>query len=55
MIELAVVIGRRCRDGSVEEALENVFGYTIANDVSARTADWGISEVVDGRNDFHGG
>ena len=36
--ELAVVIGRRCRNVSREEALSYVLGYTCANDVSAR--DW---------------
>ncbi|TVR49128.1 MAG: 5-carboxymethyl-2-hydroxymuconate isomerase [Puniceicoccaceae bacterium] len=36
--ELAVVIGRRCKNLSPAEALDAVFGYTIANDVSAR--DW---------------
>lgn len=34
--ELAVVIGQRCRHLSEEEALEAVFGYTVANDVTAR-------------------
>jgi 2-keto-4-pentenoate hydratase/2-oxohepta-3-ene-1,7-dioic acid hydratase in catechol pathway len=34
--ELAVVIGRPGRDISEERALEHVFGYTVANDVSAR-------------------
>ncbi|MDP3969628.1 MAG: fumarylacetoacetate hydrolase family protein [Nocardioides sp.] len=34
--ELAVVIGRICRDVPVEKALEVVFGYTVANDVTAR-------------------
>jgi len=36
--ELAVVIDRRCRNVSVEEALDYVFGYTVCNDVSARDA-----------------
>jgi 2-keto-4-pentenoate hydratase/2-oxohepta-3-ene-1,7-dioic acid hydratase in catechol pathway len=36
--ELAVVIGRRCKNVAVEEALQAVLGYTCANDVSAR--DW---------------
>ena len=36
--ELAVVIGRRCKNVSRARALENVLGYTCANDVSAR--DW---------------
>jgi 2-keto-4-pentenoate hydratase/2-oxohepta-3-ene-1,7-dioic acid hydratase in catechol pathway len=35
-VELAVVIGRRIRDAGEDEALEAVFGYTAANDVSAR-------------------
>ena len=34
--ELALVIGQRCRHLSEEEALEAVFGYTVANDVTAR-------------------
>jgi len=34
--ELAVVIGETARKVSEAEALEYVFGYTIANDVSAR-------------------
>jgi acylpyruvate hydrolase len=34
--ELAVVMGRRARHVSVENALDYVAGYTIVNDVSAR-------------------
>lgn len=34
--ELAVVIGRPCRDVVAAKAAENILGYTIANDVSAR-------------------
>lgn len=34
--ELAVVIGKRARDVSEEKAMDCVFGYTCANDVSAR-------------------
>jgi 2-keto-4-pentenoate hydratase/2-oxohepta-3-ene-1,7-dioic acid hydratase in catechol pathway len=33
--ELGIVIGRRCRDASVEEAAEAIFGYTLVNDVTA--------------------
>ena len=36
--ELAVVIGRRCRNVSRNAALDYVLGYTCGNDVSAR--DW---------------
>jgi len=34
--EIAVVIGRECRNVSVDQALEHVAGLTIANDLSAR-------------------
>ncbi|MEQ9454913.1 MAG: fumarylacetoacetate hydrolase family protein [Phycisphaeraceae bacterium] len=35
-VELAVVIGKRGRDIPEAQALEHVFGYTVANDISAR-------------------
>lgn len=35
-VELAVVIGTRARDVAEADALGHVFGYTVANDVSAR-------------------
>jgi 2-keto-4-pentenoate hydratase/2-oxohepta-3-ene-1,7-dioic acid hydratase in catechol pathway len=35
-LELAAVIGRRCRDVRAEDALDCVFGFTIWNDMSAR-------------------
>ena len=38
--ELAVVIGKACKNVSRDNALDYVFGYTAANDVSAR--DWQI-------------
>lgn len=34
--ELAVVIGKKCRNVSEADALDYVLGYTIGNDVSAR-------------------
>nr|VFK63770.1 MAG: 2-keto-4-pentenoate hydratase/2-oxohepta-3-ene-1,7-dioic acid hydratase (catechol pathway) [Candidatus Kentron sp. TUN] len=34
--ELAVVIGKTARDVQESDALNHVFGYTVANDVSAR-------------------
>ena len=34
--ELAVVIGRPCKDVPAARAAENILGYTIGNDVSAR-------------------
>jgi len=35
-VELAVIIGRRGKDISIEDAFDYVAGYTILNDVSAR-------------------
>lgn len=37
-VELAVVIGKPCKDVTESEALEYVLGYTVANDLSTR--DW---------------
>ena len=34
--ELAVVIGRPCKDVPAAQAADNILGYTIGNDVSAR-------------------
>jgi 2-keto-4-pentenoate hydratase/2-oxohepta-3-ene-1,7-dioic acid hydratase in catechol pathway len=34
--ELAVVIGRICRDVPADQATDVIFGYTIGNDVTAR-------------------
>ncbi|TVP79246.1 MAG: FAA hydrolase family protein [Puniceicoccaceae bacterium] len=36
--ELAVIIGKRCKNVAAKDALDYVLGYTCANDVSAR--DW---------------
>lgn len=35
-VELAIVIGRICKDVPLNRASEVIFGYTIANDVTAR-------------------
>jgi 2-keto-4-pentenoate hydratase/2-oxohepta-3-ene-1,7-dioic acid hydratase in catechol pathway len=37
-VELAIVIGRTCKNASRQDALSYVLGYTCANDVSTR--DW---------------
>ena len=37
-VELAVIIGRRCRNVPADRAVEHILGYCVANDVSAR--DW---------------
>jgi 2-keto-4-pentenoate hydratase/2-oxohepta-3-ene-1,7-dioic acid hydratase in catechol pathway len=41
-MELAIVIGRPGRDIPKSEALDHVAGYTIMNDVSARSMSWGV-------------
>ncbi len=44
--ELAVVIGKRCKNVSTADALDYVLGYTAANDVSARDwqREWGSNQ-----------
>jgi 2-keto-4-pentenoate hydratase/2-oxohepta-3-ene-1,7-dioic acid hydratase in catechol pathway len=49
-VELAAVIGRRLRDVAVEEALDGVFGYTAANDVSARDLQFSDEQWVRGKS-----
>lgn len=34
--ELAIIIGKKCKNVSADEAEDVIFGYTIANDISAR-------------------
>lgn len=47
--ELAVVIGRRCRGVAREEALDCVFGYCNANDISARDLQFRTSQFLLGK------
>ncbi len=47
--ELAVVIGRTAKDVSTSDALDVVAGYTIADDVSARSVDYGYPRDVEDR------
>jgi 2-keto-4-pentenoate hydratase/2-oxohepta-3-ene-1,7-dioic acid hydratase in catechol pathway len=49
-VELAVVVGRRMRQVSVDDALGHVFGYTVANDVSARDLQFGDGQWVRGKS-----
>ncbi|MDI6600827.1 MAG: fumarylacetoacetate hydrolase family protein [Thermoanaerobacteraceae bacterium] len=35
-VELAVIIGKKAKNISTDEALDYVFGYTVANDVTAK-------------------
>lgn len=51
--ELTFVVGRRCRNVPAEETASVLFGYTCANDVSARdlqnqTSQWGAGKAFDG-------
>jgi len=51
--ELGVVIGTRCRNVKKADALAQVFGYTIVNDVTARTVQqthkqWFLGKSLDG-------
>lgn len=51
-VELAAVIGKRCKGVSESEALSFVAGYSILNDVSARdlqmqTSQWGAGKAID--------
>lgn len=49
-VELAVVIGRRVRRVGEDEALDAVFGYTAANDVSARDLQFADQQWVRGKS-----
>jgi 2-keto-4-pentenoate hydratase/2-oxohepta-3-ene-1,7-dioic acid hydratase in catechol pathway len=51
-VELAVVIGREGRDIAERDALDYVFGYTIANDVSVRDVQrtWHGGQWFKGKN-----
>lgn len=51
--ELAVVIGKKARNVKAEQALDYIFGYTIVNDISARTIQlrhkqWYFGKSLDG-------
>lgn len=51
--ELTFVISRRCRNVAAEDTASVLFGYTCANDVSARdlqnqTSQWGAGKAFDG-------
>lgn len=47
--ELAVVIGRRAKRVSEEQALDYVFGYSLIDDVSARDLQFGDGQWVRGK------
>lgn len=52
-VELGIIIGKECKDVSVEQALDYVAGYTVVNDFSARdlqmkTPQWMLGKISDG-------
>ncbi len=49
-VELAVIIGERMRSVPVVDALGGVFGYTVANDVSARDLQLGDGQWLRGKS-----
>lgn len=49
-IELAVIIGRDCKNISEEEADNVVFGYMILNDISARDIQYGDKQFTRGKS-----
>ncbi|NWF90683.1 MAG: fumarylacetoacetate hydrolase family protein [Ignavibacteriaceae bacterium] len=49
-VELAVVIGRKAKNVSKENALDYVFGYTIINDLSARDIQFDDGQWVRGKS-----
>ncbi|WP_373356247.1 fumarylacetoacetate hydrolase family protein [Pseudoroseicyclus sp. CXY001] len=45
-LELACVIGRRCKEIGVDEALDAVFGYSIMNDVTSHGLKFGLDSIA---------
>src|SRR5829696_394896 len=41
-LELAIVIGTRGRDIPLERARDHIAGYSVINDISARSMQWGV-------------
>jgi len=52
-VELGVVIGRRCKDVKAADALEYVFGYCVANDLSCRDLQFRTSQWLMGKSLDH--
>jgi 2-keto-4-pentenoate hydratase/2-oxohepta-3-ene-1,7-dioic acid hydratase in catechol pathway len=48
--ELAAVVGQTMRDVAVADALDHVYGYTVANDVSARDVQFADGQWVRGKS-----
>jgi 2-keto-4-pentenoate hydratase/2-oxohepta-3-ene-1,7-dioic acid hydratase in catechol pathway len=48
--ELAIIIGRKCKNLPASKAKEYVFGYTVFNDVSAREIQFGDKQWTRGKS-----
>lgn len=53
--EIALVIGKSCRNVSVEDAMDYVAGYACFNDGSARQYQIRSHQVTTGKNAYHSG
>ncbi|MCP4005875.1 MAG: fumarylacetoacetate hydrolase family protein, partial [bacterium] len=53
--EIAIIIGQRCRNVSVEDAGKHIAGYTCFNDGSARKYQMMSNQVTTGKNGYHSG
>ena len=49
-VELAVIIGKNCKNVSVEDASKTVFGYMVFNDVSARDIQFKDKQFTRGKS-----
>ena len=49
-VELALIIGKNCKNVSVENAFDSIFGYMIFNDVSARDIQFKDKQFTRGKS-----
>ncbi len=49
-VELGIIIGKKAKNVSKDEALSHVFGYTIVNDISARDLQFNDKQWVRGKS-----
>ena len=49
-VELAVIIGKNCKNVSVEDASQAIFGYMVFNDVSARDIQFKDKQFTRGKS-----
>ncbi|MEM8936243.1 MAG: fumarylacetoacetate hydrolase family protein [Pseudomonadota bacterium] len=53
--EIALIIGKRCRNVSVDDAPKHIAGYSCFNDGSARQYQIRSQQVTTGKNAYHSG